>query len=249
MKALSVVIIANNERENIPKCIRAAQQLTEDIVVVDSFSTDDTVDVARALGARVFQKEWAGYAQNKNYGNQQAKYDWILSIDADEILSKELVQSIETLDLQKETVYSLDRLNNFCGQWIKHCGWYPDWKKRIFNRNEVQWEGDYVHEILAVPAQFKVKKLRGILYHYSYDSLEDHASRLQIYAKLAAEDLHAQGKSVGPLKLWFSPIIRFIKTYFLKLGILDGRNGLIISRSDAYQTYRKYELLRELNRK
>ena len=247
MEDLSAVIIANNESENITKCIQALQKITQDIVVVDSFSEDNTVEICKALGARVFQKKWAGYAQNKNYGNQQAKHDWIISIDADEIVSEELIHSIQQLSLQKGEVYSLDRLNNFCGQWIKHCGWYPDWKKRIFNRTEVQWEGDYVHEILAVPSQLKVKKISGILYHYSYDNLEDHAKRLRIYANLAAEDMHVNGKKASILKIWISPAIRFIKTYFLKLGILDGKNGLIISLRDAYQTHLKYSLLKNKN--
>ena len=247
MEVLSAVIITNNESKNIAKCICAIQKVSQDIVVIDSFSEDDTPEICRELGARVFQKKWAGYAKNKNFGNQQAKNDWILSIDADEILSDELITAIQELSLQKGEVYTLDRLNNFCGQWIKHCGWYPDWKKRIFNRTEVEWKGDYVHEILSFPTTFKVKKLKGVLYHYSYDSLEDHAARLRVYAKLAAEDLQANGKKVTSLKLWASPAIRFIKTYFIKLGILDGKNGLTISLRDAYQTYLKYSLLRKMN--
>jgi len=243
MAKITAVIITKNEAHNIAKCLSALQSVTDDMLVVDSFSTDKTKAIAEENGARVIQKEWEGYAKAKNYANSKAYHDWILSVDADEVLSNELIKTIQKLRVASGTVYALDRINNFCGQWIKHSGWYPDWKVRLFNRNEVYWVGAYVHEKLKYPSNYEVKKLSGKLYHYSYATLEDHKKRIETYSQLAAEDMLASGKEASFIKMYLSPVGRFLKTLFLKMAFLDGKNGWIISSRNAWLVYLKYRKL------
>ena len=244
----SVVVITLNEAANIEACLKPLFLVSDDIVVVDAFSTDGTPAMAEALGARVVQSEWLGYSQNKNLGNQAARHDWILSIDADEVLSEELIQTLQQLTPQPNTVYELDRLTNYCGKWIRHSGWYPDWKVRLFDRRSVQWRGDFVHETLAVPADFKIVRVKGKLLHYSYKSREDHLQRVDRYAALGAKDLFARGKRATFFKWCLSPLFRFLRTYIFHLGFLDGKEGWVIAWSGARLVRRKYLLLREMGR-
>ncbi len=245
---IAAVIITLNEEENVRACLEALSKVISEIIVLDSHSTDNTVKIAASFGAIVHSMDWLGYAQTKNKGNQLAKADWILSIDADEVLSPALIQSLAGLSLNEGTVYSLDRLTNFAGYWIRHSGWYPDWKPRLFHKKEVCWSGDYVHETLLIPATFNKVRLKGKLWHYSYKSLEDHAVRAEKYCRLAAQKMFAAGKKAGPVKRWLAPPVRFIRTFLLKGGILDGYPGLIISVRDAKQVFRKYQLLDEMQR-
>ncbi len=243
---ISAVIITHNESENIRACITSLQAVADEIVVVDAFSDDATVDICVEMGVRVVQRKWQGYSANKNHGNEHASNDWILSIDADEVLSEELIENIKKLQPQKGKVYSLDRISNFCGQWIRYSGWYPDWKIRIFNRTEVHWEGDYVHEHLQIPSHFVEQKLSGKLWHYSYKSMEDHLQRIERYSDLAAQELFAGNKRPSPLRRMLSPYARFWNTFFFKLGFLDGRNGYIISKRNDLMVRKKYHKLEGL---
>ena len=201
-------------------------QLVAEIIVLDSDSTDGTQEIAEQYGVKVIPTEWQGYAKTKNYGNSLCTHDWILSIDADEVLSSELIESIYQLTLEENTVYTLDRIANFCGKWIRHSGWYPDWKPRLFNRKHVFWEGDFVHETLQIPSEFRVQRLYGKLYHYSYKDLDDHLERTKKYARLAAEAMQAEGKKIHPLKRLLGPAVRFIRTFIIKRGFLDGKAGV-----------------------
>ena len=246
MSSISAVVITKNEAENIKPCLLALMQVTDDIVVVDANSSDNTKAIAKELGAQVYTYEWQGYSKNKNYGNSRCQHDWVLSIDADEILSDELIATINQLEPQEGHVYSLDRITNYCGEWIKHSGWYPDWKIRLFNRQEIEWKGDFVHERLALSKQYKNIELQGKVYHYSYKSSDDHLERIERYAHLAAQELKSKNKNANFIKLYISPIFRFFRTYILKKGILDGKNGLIISRRNAYLVHRKYRILKGL---
>lgn len=248
MLKISAIIITKNEAHHIAKCLSALKNLVDDILVVDAYSTDNTKAIAEENGARVIQKEWEGYAKTKNFANSKAYHDWILSIDADEVLSNELIQQIKAIPLRAGTVYALDRINNFCGQWIKHSGWYPDWKIRLFDRNEVYWVGAYVHEKLKYPTDYELVKLSGKLYHYSYSTLEDHKKRIETYSQLAAEEMHANGKKASFIKMYLSPASRFLKTLLLKRAFLDGKNGWIISKRNALLVYLKYKKLKQLTR-
>ncbi len=249
MPKLSAVIITKNEATNIARCIQSLNGLVTEIIVIDAFSTDETVQIAKDLGARVIQKEWEGYSQNKNYGNQLAKNDWIISIDADEVITKDLNSHLQQLTLKENTVYSINRLNNYCGQWIRHCGWHPDWNIRLFNRKIAQWKGDFVHEKLAFSNKVKVVRLKGLLHHYSYQNSTDHWQRIENYAQLSARQLFQDGKKATLVKLWLAPVARIIRTYFLKLGCLDGKAGWTISKRTGYLVYRKYQLLKEMQTK
>ena len=242
---ISAVIITKNEAANIQRCIRALQQVASEVLIVDAHSTDDTVAIARKMGARVIQKKWEGYGINKNFGNEIATYDWILSIDADEVLSTDLIQTLQHLVLNQQKVYAMSRLVNYMGQWVYHSGWYNDWKVRLFHKAIVQWEESaLVHERLQIPVTKEVVRLKGELYHYSYKSEEDHWNKIEHYAQLAAQQMAQEHRSASFLKLYISPVARFFKTFLLKKGFMDGRLGWKISCRNAYLVYRKYTLLR-----
>ncbi len=245
-KAISGVVITFNVADTIGPCLEAMKKVCDEVVVLDSFSTDGTVEICRNMGVRLIPQEWLGFAQTKNRGHELATHDWILSIDSDEILSDELVAAIQQLELSEDSVYSLDRLTNFCGKWIHHSGWYPEWKVRLFNKKRVKWQGDFVHETLAIPAGFSEVKVPGKLFHYSYKDKEDHLRRIKKYARLSAEERFANSKKASFVKLWLSPVARFFRTYFLKKGILDGREGLLISWRSACMVRLRYTILQEL---
>jgi glycosyltransferase involved in cell wall biosynthesis len=240
VQKLSVVIITYNEERNIGRCLQSVQDITDDIVVVDSFSTDRTEDICKEYPQlRFIQREWQGYAKTKNFANQHARHDYILSLDADEVVSVDLKKSIQEIG-QFVGVYEFSRLSNYCGTWIKHCGWYPDKKIRLFPKNIVQWEGDFVHETLKVPANLSTKHVQGDILHYTYYTIEEHVSQSNKFSTIAANELIAKGKPVFFMQLFIKPIAKFIRNYFLKLGFLDGFYGFIICQGAAHETFLKY---------
>jgi len=243
---ISAVIITHNEADNIARCLQSLQGLVDEIIVLDAFSDDETVALANANGAKVLHKEWIGYSHNKNFANAAAKHDWILSIDADEAVDATLATTLKKLTLNNNTVYSINRLTRLGDAWVYHSDWYPDWKIRLFNKKEVYWQGDFVHETLHIPKQFRIRKIAGLLLHYSYKNDIDHWQRIEKYANLAAQELFKKGKKATLFKLWISPIARFIKTFFIKKGILDGKIGWKISCRNAYLVHQKYRILQQL---
>lgn len=244
----SAVVITYNEEDNIGPCLEALRQVTDDIVVADSHSTDRTPELVRAAGARLLPTDWQGYARTKNLANAAAQHEWILSIDADEVLSPELIRTLHDWRPEPDTVYALDRLTNYCGQWVHHSGWYPEWKVRLFPKSEVAWQGDYVHETLRIPDHFHSRKLEGRLFHYSYKSEEDHRQRIEKYARLWAEERLASGRYPSWLKRRFGPAARFFITYILRQGWRDGRAGRLIARYESRMVRRRHEILEELRR-
>jgi len=246
---LTAVIITKDEASNIARCLNSLREVAEEILVIDSGSMDDTVEIARQLGARVVATEWKGYAQTKNFGNNLASNDWILSVDADEVISSELAAEILNLKLTTDEAYRFNRLNNFFGQWIKHSGWFPDWKIRIFDRRNAYWVGAYVHEKLKFSEKVRIKKMEGLLYHYSYQSHEDHWNRIELYSSLSAQELFAKGAKPSWLKQKGGPIFRFFKTFIFQKGFLDGKAGWTISKRAAKTVTLKYEKLNKLYEK
>ncbi|MGM9820334.1 MAG: glycosyltransferase family 2 protein [Candidatus Onthomorpha sp.] len=248
---LSAVIITCNEQDNIARCLRALQSVADDIVVVDSLSQDDTCKIASSFDkVRVFSQKWLGYAEQKNYANTLAKYDTILSIDADEVLSKELAKSIKQLKEKEDNplqTYELARLTNYCGHWIKHCGWYPDKKIRIFNRTTAQWQGEFVHETLSLPENAEVTLLKGDLLHYSYKNTSSHVQQLDKFTTLTAMQARKDGKTTGIAGIICRPIWKFLRDYFFKCGFLDGYAGFQVCKLSATATFLKYAKLKELN--
>ncbi|MBK9017523.1 MAG: glycosyltransferase family 2 protein [Saprospiraceae bacterium] len=244
--SFSAVLITHNVADTIGECVAVLRKVCDEVLVLDSQSTDGTIEICEKLGAKVVQQEWFGYAKTKNIGNTSARHDWILSIDSDEVLSEELIETLRNLKPEVGKVYALDRLTNYCGQWIRHSGWYPEWKIRLFDRNHVEWQGDFVHETLHIPADYQVVKLMGKLLHYSYKDAADHLRRLEKYARLGAAEQFAAGKKVTFVKRWLAPAARFVRGFILKRGFLDGRAGWTICKREADMVRLRYLVLEEL---
>lgn len=249
MDKLSVVIITLNEERNIERAIKSVQPIADEIIVVDSFSTDRTKEICEANQVRFVQMEWQGYSQTKNLANDLASFEYIYSLDADEANDEVLNAAIlKEKEAGFSGIYTVNRLTNYCGKWIKHSGWYPDKKIRIFPKSKTSWEGAFVHEELSFTEQFENKELPGHLHHYSYYDYQDHRKRADKYSLLTAQKMNAAGKKAGLLKPLLSGMGRFIAMFFLKLGFLDGWKGFKIAQISAASNILKYRELRKLNR-
>ncbi len=247
-RKLSAVIITFNEERNITRCLDSLVSIADDIVVLDSFSTDRTAGLCSAYALTFEQRPWAGYSASKNYANSLAKHDLILSIDADEALSDELLASIREFKAEdNEAAGRFNRITNYCGHWVRYGGWYPDAKIRVFDRRFTHWTGE-IHEELSFTRDTEIRQLKGDCLHYSYYSQEQHLRQRDKFTTIAAQDLFERGKKAPWHKLAFSPIVKFIRDYFLKLGFLDGKTGFTIARISAGATYMKYKKLRDLNK-
>ncbi|MFM8243915.1 MAG: glycosyltransferase family 2 protein, partial [Crocinitomicaceae bacterium] len=235
MNKLSAVIITFNEERNIGRCIESLQEIADEIVVVDSFSTDKTIELCESRGVKVIQNKFEGHIQQKNFALQQAKNDWVISLDADEAVTEELKESIlEVLKNPTEKGYKFNRLTNYCGKWVRFCGWYPDTKLRLVNRNFAIWQGVNPHDKLELRNGLREGFLKGDLLHYSYYTKEDHYKQIEYFGKIAAKEAFKNGKQINPFLLVVKVSAQFVKSYILKLGILDGITGLKISYRSAY---------------
>lgn len=244
---ISVTIITLNEERNIERCILSVQDVADEIIVLDSFSTDQTKAICEQYNVRFEERKWEGYTNAKNYLNSLAQFDYILSLDADEALDDELKNEILILKpLNEPEIYSVNRLTNYCGKWIKHSGWYPDIKVRLFPKNGSYWSGEFVHEELVFPANIPVKQLNGHLEHYSYYSFKDHRERADKYSTLTAMKMYKQGKKASIFKPFLSGIMRFVKMYFIQKGFLDGKMGFKIAQISCQSNVFKYKELRRL---
>lgn len=247
---LSVVIITFNEERNIERCLASVQTLADEILVVDSFSIDKTIEICERYQAKVIQNSFEGHIQQKNFAMEQASNDWILSLDADEALSEELVQAIKQVksaEKSKVNLYEMNRLTNYCGSWVKYCGWYPDTKARLVNRKFAKWVGVNPHDKLKGLKQEKIDFLKGDILHYSYYTKDDHLKQIEYFSKIAAGELIKQGNNADQFTIYLKTAAQFFKSYVLKRGFLDGKIGWQISTLSAFATYRKYSLLRTLN--
>ncbi len=245
---LAVVIITLNEERNIGRCLGSVKDLANEIIVLDAFSTDKTKEICEEHGVRFVQRAWEGYSASKNYLNSLVESEYILSLDADEALSPELYEEINAAKTRGFSgTYSVNRMTNYMGKWIRHSGWFPDIKPRLFPKNGSYWSGEYVHEELIHPDSPQ-QLFNGVLEHYSYYSYEDHRARADKYSYLTAQKFNAAGKTAGILKPYFSAIARFISMYLLKLGFLDGWAGFKIAQISAQSNVVKYKELRRLNR-
>lgn len=249
MAKFSVVIITLNEEKKIGKCIDAAFQISDDIIVIDSFSTDNTKKIATEKGAKVFLKKWEGYSAAKNFGAEECSNDWIVSIDADEFISNKLAKSINELEPVTNTVYLVNVFGNFLGKWVKYSGWHPSWKKRIYNKKNFNWDKSVVHEKLTGDIDFNLLKIEGDLYHYSYDTIKDVNEKTERYSKLLAKEMLENGKKIGLLKQVFGPLYKFINTYIFKLGVLDGITGYKISKMNSEVVRKKILYYRDFKKK
>ena len=245
---LSGVIITYNEEKNIGRCLESLQGICDEIVVVDSFSTDGTREICEGHQVRFIENPFAGHIEQKNFAMEQATHDHVLSLDADEALSEEL--KAEVLKIKANcmaSAYRFNRFTNYCGQWIKHSGWYPDTKTRLWDRRLGRWGGTNPHDSVELQEGTKAVHVKGNLLHYSYYTMEEHVLRSAKYAKISAKAMYAQGRKASMLKMLASTGFRFVQDYILRLGFLDGFYGLVICGTSSHTTFLKYAYLRSLN--
>jgi glycosyltransferase involved in cell wall biosynthesis len=248
MQPLSVVIITLNEERNIARCIKSAQVLADEILVVDSLSSDRTQSIAQELGAKVIEQPFLGHIEQKNFAKDQAKNDWVLSLDADEALSETLQASIRSaLENPAYDGFRMNRLTNFCGQWIHHSGWYPDTKLRLFKKDAGSWQGTNPHDRFDLHDQAASGFLKGDLLHYSFYSVEEHLAQIDKFSTIAAKAKFDKGERLTPFLHGVKALAKFFKAYLLKRGFLDGYYGWVIARNSAKATYLKYHKLHQLH--
>lgn len=251
MNKLSVVIIAFNEERNIARCLESVRSVADEIVVIDSFSTDNTVNICKSFGAKVISHTFEGHIQQKNYALEQASSFYVLSLDADEVLSEALCTSIiEIKSHWRCDAYAMNRLTNYCGSWIRHSGWYPDRKIRFFDKRKGKWTGTNPHDCFTLdnPAS-TVGLLNGDILHYSYYSISDHIKQVDYFTDISAKVLLEQRCKASMLRLFLSPMFRFVRDYILKFGFLDGYYGFVICAISSHAVFLKYVKLRELWKK
>lgn len=247
---ISVVIITKNEAHIIGTTLQSLRGITDNFIIVDSGSTDNTLAVCSNFGATIIETSWDGYGPNKNKGIDAAKYDWILNLDADEAIDDELKLAIQQLELSDEnTVYNFKFKNFFCNKWVRYGEWSGDKHIRLFNRNKVKWNNAEVHEGLTLGSDTRVVMLPGNVLHYTTQSMDEYISKTVAYARLNATKYHLQGKQAGFFKLRMAPGLTFFQHYILRLGFLDGWEGYLIAKTTAWYTFLKYSFLREMNKK
>jgi hypothetical protein len=241
---LSVVVITLNAASQLGACLASAS-FADEIVVVDSGSGDDTVQIARSFGARVVSQAWMGFGPQKNFAVAAATHDWVLCLDADERVSPELAASIAgVLEKPVHQAYAMPRRNRFLGRWLRHGEGYPDWNLRLFDRRAARWSDDPVHE--KVMADGLAGRLAGDLLHESAESVEAYVQKQNRYSSLQAQALHAAGRRASGLQLWLSPLVRFIRFYVFRAGFLDGRAGFVHIAIGCFASFAKYAKLAAL---
>ncbi|MDA1186108.1 MAG: glycosyltransferase family 2 protein [Acidobacteria bacterium] len=245
MPKVSVTIITLNEAEHIGAAIDSASWADE-IVVVDSGSTDGTEGIAKQKGATVLSREWSGYVDQKNFAAERVSNDWIFSLDADERIPTALAAELRAVLASEppKRGYRVPRVTFHLGRWIRTTDFYPDFQTRLYDRRAARWRGKYVHESVSVDGP--VGQLRHDLEHYSYRDLRDHLDRINHYTSLAARKMHEAGRRAGPLDLALHPPAAFLRNYILRRGVLDGTAGLTISIVNAFSVFLKFAKLLEL---
>ena len=237
---LTACIVAFNEEDRIGDCLRSLA-FCDEIVVVDSHSTDRTREIARELGAKVVERDWPGYGAQKEFATRLASHDWVLSLDADERASKKLqaeVQELRARGFGERAGYRMPRLTEWRGQWIRHGTWWPDRQLRLFDRRRGRWAGNNPHDYFAVDGP--VGDLRGEILHYSYRSLDDHLRTIDRYTEIMAQGMNERGRRATLFDVVMRPAVRFFRFYVLKRGFLEGWRGLVLAYLVAYYVRLKY---------
>lgn len=248
MVKISAVIITYNEERNIERCIDSLIDIADEILVVDSFSTDTTAAICKRLKVKFIQHKFEGHIQQKNWAITQSTHPYILSVDADEIVSEKLKNSIVKAKNNWLTDgYTLNRMTSYCGKWIKHGGWYPDKKLRLWDSRKGEWTGTNPHDRFEMQDNCKISHLKGDLLHYSYHSLKDHTDQVEKFTDITAKALYEKGKKSSFVQLYVGSSIKFLRNYFFKLGFLDGYPGFRIAKISAYATFLKYAKLKEMH--
>ncbi|MCZ2102298.1 MAG: glycosyltransferase family 2 protein [Chitinophagales bacterium] len=249
MQNLSIAIITYNEERNLERCLESIQDIASEIVVVDSGSTDKTIEIAQRYHATVYHQSFLGHIEQKNLAMAKTTHPWVLSLDADEALDDQLKANIiKVLEAPDFQGYSMNRLNNYCGQWIRHGAWYPDKKLRLWNKSLGAWSGINPHDKVEMQPGTNIQHLKGNILHYSYMSIEEHQIRSKKYADIAAKAYQQRGKRAYFLQLLYKPPFKFLRDYIFKLGILDGYYGLVIALINSKEVYLKYLNLLRIQR-
>jgi len=257
---ISAVIITYNEEHIIARSIDSLRRVADEVIVIDSFSTDRTIEICKEKGAVVLQNKFEGYKTQKNFAVSKAKYEWILSIDADEVLSNELIDSL--LKWRKNHKFSNDvssqpslpagyfvsRRTDYCGKWVNFGGWYPDKKLRLFNRNVGQWSGRNVHEVVKINEGFSTSFLKGDLLHYSINEPAELLRKLYTYSEMGARFMNEEGRSTSLIEAIYRSAFRWLRQTFFQLGFLDGMLGLKIAKQNTLATFWKYRRLDFINK-
>jgi glycosyltransferase involved in cell wall biosynthesis len=250
MTQISVVIITYNEEQNIGRCIQSVLDIADEIVILDSISTDKTKEICLKYPVRFIEQPFLGYIEQKNKALEYATFPHVLSLDADEALSDELKNSIiKVKENWQGEGYYFNRLTNFCGKWIKHTDWYPDKKLRLFDKRKGQWSGINPHDKYTLQPGCKELFLKGDILHYSFPSIDHHMEVTKKFTSIMAKEGYEKGKKVTIISLLISPFWKFIKSYFIRLGFLDGHYGFVVSVISAYATFIKYVKIKELQLK
>jgi len=245
MTKISVVIITFNEERNIRRCLESVKNIADEIIVLDSFSTDSTETICKEYEVKFFQHKFENYAQQKNLALNYTTYSHVLSLDADEAVSEKLEKEIlEIKNNWNLKGYYLKRLTNYCGKWIQHCDWYPDKKLRLWDKTQARWEGE-IHEKVVLP-KADTKTLQNDLLHYSFYSINQHIDQINKFSSIKAQIMLQKGKKFSYVKMFGSSFSRFFKTYFLKSGFKDGFYGFVICLFSGFSNLLKYAKLKQL---
>ena len=245
---ISATIITLDEEANLGRCLASLRGVADEVVVVDSGSKDRTEAIAREGGAVFVRQPWLGYGPQKNVASDRASHDWILSLDADEALSEPLREAILAVKRAgpRADAYEMNRLNWYCGRFLRHSGWYPDRKIRLWRKGAARWGDVSIHEVVEAAPGARIERLRGDLLHYTCHTREQHLRTIEKFTTLSAELLAREGRRASAWKRFGSPAAHFLRAYVLKLGFLDGIQGFHACRLSAYATWLKYEKLRRL---
>jgi len=245
---ISATIITLDEEANLGRCLASLRGVADEVVVVDSGSKDRTEAIAREGGAVFVRQPWLGYGPQKNVASDRASHDWILSLDADEALSDPLREAILAVKRAgpRADAYEMNRLNWYCGRFLRHSGWYPDRKIRLWRKGAARWGDVSIHEVVEAAPGARIERLRGDLLHYTCHTREQHLRTIEKFTTLSAELLAREGRRASAWKRFGSPAAHFLRAYVLKLGFLDGIQGFHACRLSAYATWLKYEKLRRL---
>ncbi len=247
MIKLSVVIITYNEEKDLPRTLDSVKELADEILIVDSFSTDRTKEISLRYKAKFIENKFEGHIQQKNFAAKIAKYKHVLSLDADEVLSPKLKEEIVKIkDNFSADGYTFNRLTNYCGTWIKHSGWYPDTKLRLWDKTKGEWGGTNPHDTYEMIPEAKIMHLKGDLLHYSYHSIHQHIEQANKFSEIGAIEAIKKGRKMNTLKVLLFPFWRFIRVYFIKRGFSDGYMGFIVCSISSYEAFLKYAKIKEL---
>lgn len=245
---ISLVIITKNEEKNIERCINSARGIYDELIILDSESTDQTKEIALKYGAKFYTQKFTGHIEQKNKAIELASNDYILSLDADESLSDPLRERLLHIKEQglNNHAYSFNRCTNYCGKWIKHGGWYPDKKIRLWNKNTGKWGGENPHDKVILNAGIKVVHIQEDILHYSFNSISDHCKTIDSFTEIAAYSKALLKKNTGTFDIIIKPFWKFFRDYFLRAGFLDGYYGFVIARLSAMATLIKYAKLKQI---